>query len=164
MIRAVALGVVALVMFVEEWGWRPLTAWAARLARWAPLAAFEAWLRQAPPWVALLMFGVPGLTLFPIKLMALGLMHRGHAALAVCIIVLVKLLGTALVGRLFIVVEPQLMQFPWLARAIRWWRRTRAAVAAWVRASAFVQIGRLWAQRVRTQVRLLGRMVRRWIR
>ena len=34
-----------------------------------------------------------------------------HAALGVAIIVLAKLLGTALVGRLFIITEPQLMQF-----------------------------------------------------
>lgn len=156
-LRAVVLSLLAVAIFIEEWGWRPLTAWAAKVARWPPLAAFEAWLRRAPSWVALLMFGVPGVALFPIKLMALGLMHRGHPWLGLGIILAAKLLGTAIVGRLFIVVESQLMQFPWLARAIVWWRQTRARVSAWVRASAAWRTARQWKQGLR-------RLGRRWSR
>ena len=52
-LRGVLLALAALVMFIEEWGWRPLTAWAARLARWPPLARLEARIRTLPPAAAL---------------------------------------------------------------------------------------------------------------
>ena len=40
--RGVMLALAAVVLFLEEWGWRPLTAWAARLAKWPPIARLEA--------------------------------------------------------------------------------------------------------------------------
>ena len=36
-LRGVLLTLAAAVLLIEEWGWRPLTAWAARLAQWPPL-------------------------------------------------------------------------------------------------------------------------------
>ena len=39
-----------------------------------------------------------------------------------------RLPGTALVGRLFIITEPQLVQFAWFARALAWWRATKLRV------------------------------------
>ena len=42
--------------------------------------------------------------------------------LGVAIIVAAKVLGTALVGRLFVLVEPQLMTFAWFVRCAAWWR------------------------------------------
>ena len=64
-VRAVLLALAALVLAIEEWGWRPLTAWAARLARWAPVARLEAHIRSASPRTALLLFLVPAAALFP---------------------------------------------------------------------------------------------------
>jgi hypothetical protein len=135
-LRAVMLAFAAVVIAVEEWGWRPLTAWAARLARWPPLMHLEAHIRATSPGVALVLFAVPAVLLFPVKLLALWLMHLGHAALGVAIIVLAKLLGTALVGRLFIITEPQLMRFAWFARAVGWWRATKLRVRAALERSA----------------------------
>ena len=54
--------------------------------------------------------------LFPIKLVALWLIQDGQATLGIGVIVAAKVLGTAFVGRLFILVEPQLMTFAWFAR------------------------------------------------
>ena len=126
LLRGVLLVLAAIVLAIEEWGWRPLTAWAARIAQWPPLARLEVRIRQTTPRTALLLFLVPAVALFPIKVLALWVLHRGHAMLGVVVIVLAKLLGTALVGRLFIITEPQLMQFDWFARSLGWWRRTKA--------------------------------------
>jgi len=112
----VLLVLAALVLFIEEWGWRPLTAFVARLAKWPPLARFEALVRVAPPRIALLLFLAPAVALFPIKLLALWILSRGHALLGITVIVVAKLLGTAIVGRLFILTESQLMHFAWFAR------------------------------------------------
>lgn len=153
-LRGVLLALAALVLFIEEWGWRPLTAWAARLARWPPLARLEARIQNLSPHAALALFLVPAVALFPVKLLALWAIHQGHALLGVVVIVAAKLLGTALVGRLFILTEAQLMHFGWFATALAWWRRTKERVRAAVQASplwqgprASVRRWRLWWQR-----------------
>lgn len=144
--RGVLLVLAAAVLFIEEWGWRPLTAWAARLAQWPPLARLEARIRKASPPAALALFTVPAVALFPVKLLALWAIHQGHTLTGVLVIVAAKLLGTAFVGRLFILTEPQLMQFAWFAAALGWWRRTKQRVheavsgwAPWRRTRAVVR-------------------------
>ncbi|MFT3954013.1 MAG: hypothetical protein QM722_06355 [Piscinibacter sp.] len=155
-LRGVLLALAALVLFIEEWGWRPLTAWAARLAQWPPLARLEARIQRLPPKAALALFLVPAVVLFPVKLLALWAIHQGHALLGVAVIVAAKLLGTALVGRLFILTEAQLTQFAWFAAALDWWRRTKERIRAAVHVSplwqglrASVRRWRLWWRRLR---------------
>jgi len=134
-LRTLLLALAAVILAIEEWGWRPLTAWAARLGRWPFFAKLEARIKAAPPKVALGLFIVPAAMLFPIKLLALWFIHLGHTSLGVIVILAAKALGTALVGRLFIITEPQLMQFAWFARSLAWWRatklRVRAAIDGW---------------------------------
>ncbi|HJV61528.1 MAG TPA: hypothetical protein VJ743_11325 [Albitalea sp.] len=129
-LRAVLLALAAVILAIEEWGWRPLTAWAARLNRWPPIARLEERIRAAPPKVALGLFLVPALMLFPIKVLALWLIHLGRTSLGLIVILAAKALGTALVGRLFIITEPQLTQFAWFARSLAWWRATKRRVHA----------------------------------
>jgi hypothetical protein len=140
LLRGIALAIAALVLFIEEWGWRPLTAMAARLARWPPIARLEARIVTAPPRLALLLFLAPATLLFPLKIAALWFIDKGRAELGLVLIVLAKGLGTACVGRLFILLEPQLMSFPWFAGSVRWWRRTKNTVHDAVRRS------KLWRQ------------------
>ncbi len=127
-LRGAFLVVAAIIFYLEEWGWRPLTAWAARITSWPPLARLETRIRGASPNVALTLFGVPAVLLIPVKLLALWFIHRGETALGIGVIVAAKLTGTALVGRLFIITEPQLMQFPRFAQATYWWRATKLRV------------------------------------
>ena len=88
---------------------------------------------------------------------ALWLIHLGRTSLGVVVILLAKVLGTALVGRLFILTEPQLMRFAWFARALEWWRvtklRVRAALSRW----------RAW-QATRRSVRRVTIWLRRRVR
>ena len=137
-LRALLLGLAALVVFLEEFGWRPLSAWLGRIARWPPLNALEARIRLLPARPALGLFMAPTVLLFPVKLAALGLLQAGHVVMGVGIIIAAKLFGTAVVGRLFVLLEPQLRQFAWVVRALDWWHRLKARVAATVRES------RLW--------------------
>lgn len=153
-LRGVLLALAAVVLFIEEWGWRPLTAWAARLAQWPPLARLEARILALPPRWALALFIVPAVALFPIKLLALWLIHLGRTTLGVLVIVAAKLIGTALVGRLFILTEPQLMHYAWFARGLGWWRATKAriraavqAAPAWRATRTLVRRWRLWLRR-----------------
>jgi len=161
MLRGVLLTLAAIVLFVEEWGWRPLTALAARIARWPPLARFEACIANVPPRFALVLFLVPAVLLFPIKLLALWLIHEGRAMLGIGVIVAAKLLGTALVGRLFVLTERQLMQFAWFARAMNWWVATKQRLKAVVVGSAAWRAARDAMRRSRAWLRL---RVRRGVR
>jgi hypothetical protein len=156
-LRGVMVALAAALLFFEEWGWRPLTALAARLAQWPPLARLEARIRALGPRQALALFLLPSLLLLPVKLAALWFIERGDATLGLAVIVAAKLLGTALVGRLFILTETQLMQFAWFARALGWWRATKARVKAAVQASAAWRVA-LAARRG------LALRVRRWLR
>jgi hypothetical protein len=155
-LRGALLVLAATVLFIEEWGWRPLTAWAARIARWPPLARLETRIGRATPAVALALFLVPAVLLFPVKLLALWFVHIGRGALGVVVIVLAKLVGTAVVGRLFILTEPQLIQYAWFARALAWWRATKAWLRATIRAQpawrAARVLGRRWLAWLRQQV------------
>lgn len=156
-VRGVMLAFAAVLLFLEEWGWRPLTAWAARLAQWPPIARLEVRIVGVPSRWALVLFLAPALLLFPVKLLALWLIHKGSAVLGLSVIVAAKLLGTALVGRLFILTEPQLMQIAWFARAMSWWRATKARVKGLIAESA-------WWRSVRTVLRRWRVRLRRMVR
>jgi hypothetical protein len=130
---------------------------AAKIARWPPLAVLERQIRSAPPRVALALFLVPAVLLVPIKLLALWLIQDGQATLGIAVIVAAKVIGTAFVGRLFILVETQLMTFPWFVRCMMWWRATRERVmvalrrsVVWRSGRAFRRIARRWLERFRT--------------
>jgi hypothetical protein len=156
-LRAVLLGLVALVLLIEEWGWRPLSRWLARWAHWPPLARLEAHIRTLSPNAALAFFLVPVLTLFPVKLLALWLIQQGNAVLGVTVIVLAKLVGTALAGRLFVLTEPQLRHFAWFNNALDWWHATKA------RLRAALEKWSVWraARRVRKEIAV---WLARWFR
>jgi len=156
-VRGLGLTLAAIVIFIEEWGWRPLTAFAAALARWLHLQRLEARIARVAPITALLLFLAPAVLLFPLKLAALWLIGQGQTGLGVAIIVAAKVLGTAFLGRLFILVEPQLMTFGWFARALGWWHETKARIGERVRRSAPWRaaraLQRLWRARWRKAVR-----------
>lgn len=135
-LRTALLGLAALVLFIEESGWRPLAAWIARLAQWPPIARLEARIRKVSPRLAIALFFAPMVLLLPVKFAAVWLIAIGRAGLGITIIVIAKLLGTAFVGRLFVLVEPQLMSFRWFARSMWWWRQTRLRIIVALHASA----------------------------
>lgn len=153
LLRGLLLALAALVILFEEWGWRPLAAFVARLAQWPPLQRLEARIAAAPRRVALLLFLAPALGLLPVKIGALWLIDQGRAGLGLGLIIVAKIVGTALVGRLFILVERQLMTFPWFARVLGWWNRTKASVLAAVRRTA------AWRA-----LRVMLRAARSWLR
>lgn len=64
-LRSIFGTALALLILFEEWGWLPLQALLARLARWPPLRTAEALIRRLPPWPALALFALPTLALLP---------------------------------------------------------------------------------------------------
>jgi hypothetical protein len=160
LLRGAFLALAAIVIAIEEWGWRPLTAIAARVAKWPPIGRLEDMIRRAPPRVALLLFLAPAVLLFPIKLLALWFIHLGRTTLGVIVILAAKALGTAFVGRLFILTEHRLITFPWFARSLSWWRATKVRVKNAVRTSLLWQGAARLKRRIAIWVRRRSRAMR----
>ena len=135
-VRAFFGAIVALVILFEEWGWEPLQAALARLGRLPPLAWLERRIARLPSYAALAILAVPALAILPIKLAAVWVISRGHALAGVVIIVLAKVVGTAVLARLFALTRPALMRIVWFARWYARWTVWKAELLAWVRASA----------------------------
>ena len=135
-LRALLFPLVAGALLFEEWGWEPLAAAFAQLARLPLWARLELKISQLPPLGALLVFGVPLLGLLPVKLAALYLFGKGQATLGLVLLLGAKLGGTALLARLFQLTQPTLMQLRWFARWYPRWKAWKDGVLAQVRRSA----------------------------
>ena len=147
-----AFGVlVALVVLFEEWGWEPLQRLMARLARLPGLRHLEALVARLPPWAALVVLLFPSLLLVPVKLVALWLIASGNKSLGLAAILLAKVVGTAIVARLFALTRPALMRMPWFAAAYGRWVAWKDALIASVRASWAWRFARVAKRAVRRQ-------------
>jgi hypothetical protein len=151
--------VLALLILLEEWGWRPLADLLGRLARWRPWARLETAIARLPPYAALIVFVLPSALLLPLKFLALFLIASGRFVLAGVLFAAAKVVATALVARLFMLTEPALLQIGWFAwlydRFIPW----KDALEDYVRSSYVWRVGRVWKARLRRMVRAQWR---RW--
>lgn len=141
--------VLALLVVFWEWGWRPLAALLGQLARLRPIAALELLVRGLPPYAALAVFLLPSLLLFPLKLLAVYLMAQGQKLAAVALFAGAKVVGTALVARLFMLTQSTLMRIGWFKRLYEWIMPLKEALTAWVRESWVWRYARMVKTRVK---------------
>ncbi|WP_431049449.1 hypothetical protein [Roseateles sp. L2-2] len=145
--------VLAVVILFEEWGWEPLQRAMAAIGRLPVLRQLEAVVRRLPPYLALVVFFLPGLLLLPIKLLALWLIGIGRPGLGLSVIVLAKVVGTAVVARIFALTQPALMSLPWFARLYGRWTVWKEGLLVWVRTSAVWRSARAIKLRIRRLMR-----------
>ena len=112
-LRSILLAPALVLLLFEEWGWEPLARLFARLAKLPLWAKLESAITRLPPWAALLAFGIPVVSLIPIKLLALYLFSQGYAVVGLVLIISAKIAGTAIAARLFQLTEPALMRLAW---------------------------------------------------
>jgi len=153
LLRALWQWPLALLILFEEWGWEPLQRGLAWLGEKLHLTALAAWIQRLPPYAALALFVLPALALLPVKLLALWLIGQGRAVLGAMVILATKVIGTAIVARLFTLTQPALMRLGWFARLHASWSAWKEALLAWARASAPWRAARALRRRVRTQWR-----------
>jgi hypothetical protein len=157
LLRNTFTALLALVLLFEEWGWEPLQALLARLARLPLWAWMEGRIARLPPWAAVAVFAVPALALLPIKLLALFLIGRHHALMGLCVLLSAKVAGTALLARLFTLTQPTLMRLAWFAHWYPRWKRWKDGIIAQVRASPAWRFGRRLKARTRVRWNALRR-------
>lgn len=158
--RFVLQALLALIIVFEEWGWRPLAAALAQLARLKPIAWLEAQIQRLPPYAALLVFGAPSLLILPLKLIAVVLIASGRESEAALLFIGAKIVGTAIVARLFQLTEAQLLQIPWFVRIYGVFMPWKNALTAWIHDSWPWRYGRAVKERVRRIVRPLAQEFR----
>lgn len=150
-LKHVAAVLFALLILFEEWGWEPLQRLMARIARLPVLRHLEAAIARLPPRAALVVLVVPLLIFVPAKLVAVWLIANGQPGLGVVALVAAKVIGTAVVARLFALTRPALLQLPWFAALYARWVRWKDAWLARVRASWAWRAGRAAARAARRQ-------------
>lgn len=133
---------IALFLLFEEWGWVPLAALLRRLKDIPFWAWCEKRIGQLPPWAALIFLLAPSIGLLPAKFMALWLISHGQYALGMFVLLSAKLVGTALLARLFELTQPALMQFGWFAKWYPRWKAWKDKLLATIRSSRVWQLGR----------------------
>jgi len=95
----------------------PIVAWVVAKI---PLNDFKQWLADRvdtlSPAMTLIVFIVPVVPLFPLKLVGLWLLTHEYWASAILTIVFAKFLGVGVTAFIFDVTRPKLLQMPWFER------------------------------------------------
>ena len=158
--RLILQTLLALIIVFEELGWRPFAAGLAQLGRLKPVAWLEAHVQRLPPYGALLVFAMPSILILPLKLLALYLIASGQATAAAVLFIGAKVVGTAIVARLFQLTEQQLLRIPWFAWAYGIVMPWKDALKAWIRESWAWRYGRVVKERLRRLTRPATQAVR----
>lgn len=105
----------AVIILIEDWLWDPLARLAAAIGQLPILSSIEAFIATLPAYVALFVFAVPAVLLVPVKVLAFYLVAHGQATLGLLTVVLAKVVGTAMVARIFTLTRPKLLSIKWFA-------------------------------------------------
>ena len=110
----------ALVFLFEAWLWehlRPLVAWLVSLIAWDRLKARVAGtIEHLPPYPTLLVFLIPVILLFPLKLLGLWMLAHGSWLGAMAVLAAAKIVSMGVTAFIFDITRPKLLQLPWFRR------------------------------------------------
>src|SRR6476620_8286903 len=126
----------AVIFLIEAWLWDHLEPIVARLVAWIPLRAFKQWLAERvdtlSPAMTLIVFAVPVLPLFPLKLVGLWLLANEYWASAIVMIVFAKFVGVGVTAFIFDVTRPKLLEMAWFEKLYQFVLALRARAKALV--------------------------------
>ena len=110
----------AVIFLIEAWLWdhlEPVVAWVVAKI---PLNHFKRWLADRvdtlSPAMTLIVFIVPVIPLFPLKLVGLWLLTHEYWVSAILTIIFAKFLGVGVTAFIFDVTRPKLLQMSWFEK------------------------------------------------
>src|SRR6201747_1682155 len=107
----------AIIFLIEAWLWDHLEPIVARFVALLPLRAFKQWLGERvdtlSPAMTLIVFIVPVIPLFPLKLVGLWLLAHEYWMSAIATIVFAKFLGVGVAAFVFDVTRDKLLEMDW---------------------------------------------------
>jgi len=126
----------AIIFLIEAWLWdhlEPVVAWFVALL---PLRSFKQWLAERvdtlSPAMTLIVFIVPVIPLFPLKLIGLYLLTHEYWLSAIATILFAKLLGVGVAAFIFDVTRDKLLQMDWFEKLYEFILQLRARATALV--------------------------------
>ena len=123
----------AVIFLIEAWLWDHLEPVVERVVARIPLRAFKHWLAEKiaalSPALTLIVFVVPAILLFPLKLLGLWLLTHEYWISAVTMMVFAKFLGLGVTAFIFDLTRPKLLQMQWFAKIYEWVLALRAKAA-----------------------------------
>ena len=126
----------AVIFLIEAWLWDHLEPIVARAVAWIPLRTFKEWLAERvdtlSPAMTLIVFFVPVIPLFPLKLVGLWLLTHEYWASAVFTIIFAKFLGVGVTAFIFDVTRSKLLEMAWFEKLYEFIMALRARAAALV--------------------------------
>ena len=110
----------AVIFLIEAWLWDHLEPIVARVVAMIPLRAFKQWLADRvdtlSPAMTLIVFIVPVIPLFPLKLIGFWLLAHEYWLSAVFTILFAKFLGVGVTAFVFDVTRPKLLEMGWFEK------------------------------------------------
>ncbi|KRR15964.1 hypothetical protein CQ12_28840 [Bradyrhizobium jicamae] len=123
----------AIIFLIEAWLWDHLEPIVERIVALIPLRAFKQWLSDRvdalSPAMTLIVFAVPVIPLFPLKLVGLWLLANEYWVSAIIVMVLGKFLGLGVTAFIFDVTRAKLLQMAWFKKAYEFIMAMRAKAA-----------------------------------
>ena len=126
----------AVIFLIEAWLWdhlEPIVAWVVTKI---PLQAFKHWLAERvdtlSPAMTLIVFIVPVIPLFPLKLVGFWLLTHQYWMSAIVTILFAKLVGVGVAAFVFDVTRPKLLEMEWFEKLYEFIVSLRARAAALV--------------------------------
>jgi hypothetical protein len=139
----------AVLLLIEEWLWQGTARFLSDLARLPPFAASADWVRRRTPHQALALFVLPLLSLLPLKgVIVLAFMH-GRILLGLAVLVLEKLIFSAVFAALYQLTGPAVTQIAWVLRMQEAFLRVRRTLHAWLERQVAYRQARAWLRRMR---------------
>jgi len=126
----------AIIFLIEAWLWdhlEPVVAWFVALV---PLHSFKQWLAERvdslSPAMTLIVFIVPVIPLFPLKLIGFWLLAHEYWLSAIFTIIFAKFLGVGVAAFIFDVTRPKLLEMAWFEKLYQFVLALRARAKALV--------------------------------
>src|SRR5471030_2132764 len=126
----------AVIFLIEAWLWDHLEPVVARAVALIPLRDFKQWLADRvdalSPAMTLIIFIVPVIPLFPLKLVGLWLLTHEYLVSAILTIIFAKFLGVGVAAFIFDVTRYKLLEMPWFEKLYEFIIALRAKASALV--------------------------------
>jgi len=110
----------AIIFLIEAWLWDHLEPVVAKIVAWIPLREFKQWLSDRvdalSPAMTLIVFAVPLIPLFPLKLVGLWLLAHEYWLSAAFTILFAKFAGVGITAFIFDVTREKLLEMRWFEK------------------------------------------------
>ncbi len=145
--KRLAIWILVAFWMLEELLWDVLNWIEERVAFLKFVQIIEAWIAARTPWQAAAMMLMPAALLFPAKILGLWLLAHGHALTGIGFILVAKIIGTAIVARMFRLCKNALLSLAWFA----WGYRQVLRFSAWVHTTEAWQTAMRWKVAIRAK-------------